>query len=113
MTVFLTRTVAHGQTDKCETELYGKWILSTKVDSLKSKSGTPTMTFSKSGKFIDNEGDYSSKGTFTVNKCSVKMYYDNGDTSICEITFIDTRCLQLTYGSGINTRTYLYKRNKK
>lgn len=94
----------------------------TKIDSLKkepfkSKYGTPTYTYNKSGTYIDNQGDYTTTGKYIVDtkKCLIKTFDDNGnkgDTLVFEITYLDSKYLLLADYGGQNQRTFFYKKKQ-
>jgi len=89
-----------------------------KLDSLqkdpsKYRFGIPTCTYTESGTYIDNQGDYKTIGKYMIDskKCLLKTFDENGkksDTLIFEIIHIDNNYLLFTDYAG--HRTWFYKK---
>ncbi len=131
LTILILAIISFGfdtGTEKCSIDkLYGDWVFIklyktrlAQIDTLgkvphMTKFGIPIMTFNKTGIYIDNQGDYETKGKFSVDKinCSVKTFDDNGkngDTLNFEITYLDDKYLLLVDNRMGFFRTYFYKR---
>ena len=124
------QTNSHKQKGICAiNELYGQWIFIniyesklTKIDTLKKEPykslyGTSIWTYNKSGTFINDQGDYETKGNFIMDskRCKVKIFDNNGekgDTLVFEITYLDKQYLMLFFNNkdGQIGTTYFYKR---
>jgi hypothetical protein len=108
-------------------KLYGDWIYLasykcrlTQIDTLKKESfksnyGTPSMTYNKTGVYINNQGDYKTSGKFLIDtkSCLLKEFDDNGakgDTSYFEITYLDNKYLLVVRTQDNYSASYFYKR---
>ena len=122
----LFTAVLTNQVETCAVDkLYGEWIFlnvySGKLisidtlpkNSFESNYGTPKWSYLKTGKYINDQGDYKTEGQFTVNfeNCTIKTFNDNdikGDTLAFEITYLDSQYLMI---ANMDKETsYFYKR---
>jgi hypothetical protein len=122
----LSLVVTNCKEEKCLSEkLYGEWIFInvfngklTKIDTLSKNSfvsnyGTPTWSYLKSGRYINNQGDYQTEGRYAVDfkNCIIKTFDDNGskgDTLTFEVLYLDNWYLMV---SPINENiSYFYKK---
>ncbi len=118
--------MSHKAQDCTGDKLYGEWIFinyykgkltdirQLATEDFKSEWGTPVMTYNKTGTYVNDQGDYSTKGNFILdsNKCLLKKFNDNGatgDTSFFEITYLDDKYLVVVKLSE-NPYSYFYKR---
>jgi hypothetical protein len=118
----------HQRTNICTADkLHGEWTLInmypyrlTKVDTLnkessKSRFGTQTCTFTKSGTYKDNQGDYETNGKYIIDtkKCLLKKFDRNRkktDTLVFEITYLDSS--YMLYTEFEKERTWFYKKKQ-
>lgn len=114
----------------CATDkLYGNWAFVgmypgrlTKIDTLRKNNftsvyGTQNCIYSKSGIYVNDQGDYKTTGNFTIDNqgCIIKQFDDNdkkGDTLNLEITYLDNQYLLVVANTDISSFSYFYKRNK-
>ncbi|SEG51264.1 hypothetical protein SAMN05421847_2581 [Halpernia humi] len=102
--------------------LYGKWIFlnffkgefksigKLSKDEYQSNFGTPFQIYEKSGQFMSNQGDYSDRGKFLIDKQNkiIKEIYNKGDTLKLKVKYLTERYLVLSTQDNYN---YFYRKN--
>jgi hypothetical protein len=124
---FLTLTILSQPSHDCSSyKFYGEWVFINyykgkltdikplSKETYKSEWGTPFMTYNKTGIYIDDQGDYKTKGKFILDstKCLIKEFDvngDKGDTTLFQIMYLDNEYLLITKLDG-NPYSYFYKR---
>lgn len=123
----LTLTILSRTAKECPPDkFYGEWIFinyykgkltdikKLPKETFKSEWGTPIMTYNKNGSYVNDQGDYKTKGKFILDsaKCLLKEFDDNGskgDTTLFQIMYLDKDYLLITKVED-TPYSYFYKR---
>ena len=125
--MLLTLTISSQTAKKYPSDkFYGEWIFinyykgkltdikSLSKNTFKSEWGTLVMTYNKIGSYVNNQGDYKTKGKFILDsaKCLLKEFDNNGskgDTTLFQIVYLDKDYLLITKLEE-TPYSYFYKR---
>lgn len=124
---FLTLTILSQSSQDCPADkFYGEWIFVNyykgkltdikplSKETFKSEWGTVIMTYNKNGSYVNDQGDYKTKGKFIIesSKCLIKQFDDNGSkgyTTLFQIMYLDKDYLLITKLEE-TPYSYFYKR---
>ena len=125
--LLLTLTILGQTTKECPSDkFYGGWIFINyykgkltdikplSKETFKSEWGTPVLTYNENGNYVNDQGDYKTKGKFILDsaKCIIKEFDDNGskdDNTLFQIMYLDKDYLLITKLEE-NPYSYFYKR---
>jgi len=125
--MLLTLTISSQKGKECPSDkFYGEWIFidyykgkltdikPLSKETFKSEWGTPIMIYNKNGSYVNDQGDYKTKGKFILDsaKCLLKEFDDNGskgDTTLFQIMYLDKDYLLIAKLEE-TPYSYFYKR---